>query len=68
LLPFGPLGFINNAPNNTCFSPNGLQQEDIALQQKVAQFFGHPFGFGAGISAGIGLGKGLDLLEVRPHK
>lgn len=47
------------APKNGCFSPNWLQQKGIALQQKVAQFFGHPFGFGAGASAGVGLGKGF---------
>jgi RHS repeat-associated protein len=48
-----------NAQSKNCFSPNALQKKGIALQQKVAQFFGHPFGLGAGISGGVGLGKGF---------
>jgi hypothetical protein len=61
-LQFGWSGIVSGtvvAPSNNCFSPNWLQREGIAIQQKVAQTIGHPFGFGAGISAGAGFGKGF---------
>jgi RHS repeat-associated protein len=45
----------------SCFNPNWLQGKVIAIEQKVAQHWGHPVGFGAGGSAGAGLGKKLGL-------
>ena len=42
-----------------CFAPNAFQSAGIGVQQKFAQFVGHPVGFGAGLSGGSSLAMGF---------